>query len=138
MQRRQIRTDAVALGAGIAGVSAALHLQMRGRSVVLLDRRGPGEETSHGNAGLIERSSVIPYGFPHDLRTILLYALNCSADVRSDWCFLPGSLPWAGRPSLIRRRIPWSASLGSSPRPQGEARSRKRRRCLAHGPLGRQ
>ena len=93
MQRRQIRTDAVALGAGIAGVSAALHLQMRGRSVVLLDRRGPGEETSHGNAGLIERSSVIPYGFPRDLRTILLYALNCSADVRSDWCFLPRVAP---------------------------------------------
>jgi D-amino-acid dehydrogenase len=85
------------LGAGIIGVSVALHLQMQGRSVALLDRRGPGEETSYGNAGLIERSSVIPYGFPRDLRTIFLYALNRSADVRSDWLFLPRVAPWLWR-----------------------------------------
>jgi D-amino-acid dehydrogenase len=90
----EIRADVIVLGAGIVGVSAALHLQMRGRDVVLIDRRGAGEETSHGNAGLIERSSVIPYGVPRDLRTILLYALNRSADVRSDWRFLPRILPW--------------------------------------------
>jgi D-amino-acid dehydrogenase len=90
----EIRADVIVLGAGIVGVSAALHLQMRGRDVVLIDRRGAGEETSHGNAGLIERSSVIPYGFPRDLRTVLLYALNRSADVRSDWRFLPRILPW--------------------------------------------
>ena len=36
------RTDVIVLGAGMAGVSAALHLQQRGRSVVLVDRRGPG------------------------------------------------------------------------------------------------
>ena len=90
----EIRADVIVLGAGIVGVSAALHLQMRGRDVVLMDRRGAGEETSHGNAGLIERSSVIPYGVPRDLRTILLYALNRSADVRSDWRFLPRILPW--------------------------------------------
>ena len=90
----EVRADVIVLGAGIVGVSAALHLQMRGRDVVLIDRRGAGEETSHGNAGLIERSSVIPYGFPRDLRTVLLYALNRSADVRSDWRFLPRILPW--------------------------------------------
>ncbi|WP_414475285.1 NAD(P)/FAD-dependent oxidoreductase [Microvirga sp. M2] len=94
---REIRADVIVLGAGIVGVSAALHLQMRGRDVVLIDRRGAGEETSHGNAGLIERSSVIPYGVPRDLRTILLYALNRSADVRSDWRFLPRILPWLWR-----------------------------------------
>ena len=91
----EIRADVIVLGAGIVGVSTALHLQMRGRDVVLIDRRGAGEETSHGNAGLIERSSVIPYGFPRDLRTILLYALNLSADVRSDWRFLPRIAPLA-------------------------------------------
>lgn len=94
---REICADVIVLGAGIVGVSAALHLQMRGRKVVLIDRRGAGEETSHGNAGLIERSSVIPYGFPRDIRTVLLYALNRSADVRSDWRFLPRILPWLWR-----------------------------------------
>ena len=48
--------SAIVLGAGIVGVSVALHLQARGVQVTLVDRRGPGEETSHGNAGLIESS----------------------------------------------------------------------------------
>ena len=61
------RTDVIVLGAGMVGVSAALHLQQRGRSVVLVDRRGPGEETSYGNAGIIQREGVVPYPFPRDI-----------------------------------------------------------------------
>ena len=86
---RRMKTDVVVLGAGIIGVSAALHLQARGRSVVLLDRRGPGEETSYGNAGLIERASVIPYAFPRDWRSLLRYAGNRTPDVRYHARFLP-------------------------------------------------
>jgi D-amino-acid dehydrogenase len=82
------------LGAGIVGVSTALHLQARGRSVVLVDRRGAGEETSYGNAGLIERSSVIPYAFPRNLPTVLRFALNRSSDVRYHWSHLPRLAPW--------------------------------------------
>jgi D-amino-acid dehydrogenase len=89
-----INCDVAVLGAGIAGVSTALHLQARGRSVVLVDRRGPGEETSYGNAGLIERSSVVPYAFPRSIRTILRFALNRSSDVRYDWKHLPAIAPW--------------------------------------------
>ena len=48
------RTDAIVLGAGIVGTSAALHLAKRGVAVALVDRRAPGEETSVGNAGGIE------------------------------------------------------------------------------------
>ncbi|WP_312798083.1 FAD-binding oxidoreductase [Tianweitania sp.] len=77
-------SDVLVLGAGIVGVSTALHLQARGRSVVLIDRGRPGEGTSHGNAGLIERSSVVPYAFPRSLTTLMRYALNRSSDVRYD------------------------------------------------------
>ena len=35
----RMRTDVIVLGAGIIGVSTALHLQRRGRDVVLVDRR---------------------------------------------------------------------------------------------------
>ena len=52
-----IRADVIVLGAGMVGVSVALYLQQRGRDVVLADRRGPGEETSYGNSGLIQRGS---------------------------------------------------------------------------------
>lgn len=89
--------DVLVLGAGIIGVCVALHLQKRGKSVLLVDRRAPGEETSYGNAGLIERASVIPYGFPREIPTLLKYATNRSADVRFRWTFLPKLLPWIAR-----------------------------------------
>ncbi|MDJ1158420.1 FAD-binding oxidoreductase [Chelatococcus sp. SYSU_G07232] len=75
-----MRCDVVVLGAGIVGVSVALHLQKRGRSVVLVDRRGAAEETSFGNAGLIQREGVYPYGFPHDFGALLRYGLNRTID----------------------------------------------------------
>lgn len=91
---RRMKTDVVVLGAGIVGVSTALHLLARGRSVVLLDRRGPGEETSYGNAGLIERASVIPYAFPRDWRSLWRYARNNTPDVSYHVRFLPRVAPW--------------------------------------------
>ena len=60
------RADVIVLGAGIVGVSVALHLQKRDRDVVLIDRQGAGEETSYGNAGLIQREAVIPTRFPEN------------------------------------------------------------------------
>ena len=63
----EFKADIVVLGAGMVGVSAALHLQQRGRDVILVDKHElAGEETSYGNAGLIERASVFPYMFPRD------------------------------------------------------------------------
>ena len=75
-----MKTDVIVLGAGIVGISVALHLQARGRSVVLLDRRGAAEETSFGNAGLIQREGVYPYGFPHDFGALLRYGFNRTID----------------------------------------------------------
>ncbi|MFM0207082.1 FAD-binding oxidoreductase [Paraburkholderia sediminicola] len=89
--------DVIVLGAGIVGVSSALHLQDRGRRVALVDRRGPGEETSFGNAGLIECSSVIPYGFPRDLGTLLRYMRNQSTDLYWDYKALPSFATWLAR-----------------------------------------
>lgn len=89
--------DVIVLGAGIVGVSVALHLQQRGRNVVLVDRRAPGEETSFGNAGLIEASSVVPYGFPRDWRTVLRLVRNHSTELRYDLRSLPSYASWLAR-----------------------------------------
>ena len=93
-----LKADVAVLGAGMVGVSAALHLQERGRSVVLVDRNeAAGSETSYGNAGLIERSSILPYMFPRELGTILRYALNRSPDMRYHLSALPAFAPFLFR-----------------------------------------
>ena len=88
-----IRADVIVLGAGMVGVSVALHLQQRGRDVVLADRRGPGEETSYGNSGLIQREGVIPYTFPREYGTILSYAMNHRRDAVYHLSALPRIAP---------------------------------------------
>ncbi|NML99092.1 FAD-binding oxidoreductase [Paraburkholderia sp. RP-4-7] len=77
-----MKFDTIVLGAGIVGVSVAVHLQKRGRSVALVDLKQPGNETSFGNAGLIQREGVYPHAFPRGLLTLLRYARNQSTDVR--------------------------------------------------------
>nr|WKF62123.1 D-amino acid dehydrogenase [Paraburkholderia busanensis] len=78
----KLEFDTVVLGAGIVGVCTAVHLQQRGRQVALIDRKPPGNETSFGNAGLIQREGVYPYAFPRGVGALLRYALNRSPDVR--------------------------------------------------------
>jgi len=78
----------------MVGVSAALHLQRRGRDVVLIDRRDPGEETSYGNAGLIQREAVIPYTFPREFGVVLSYAMNNRRDAIYHLSALPRIAPW--------------------------------------------
>ncbi|RYF61810.1 MAG: FAD-binding oxidoreductase [Comamonadaceae bacterium] len=74
----------------MVGTCTALHLAMRGRTVVLLDRLEPGRETSYGNAGLIQREAVMPYPFPRRIGPLLNVALKRSAAVNYHWTALPG------------------------------------------------
>jgi D-lysine oxidase len=90
-----LKADIVVLGAGMVGVGAALHLQKRGRNVVLIDKHGAaGEETSYGNTGIIECASVFPYMFPRYPLQILRYALNRAPEARYSVADLPALLPW--------------------------------------------
>ena len=87
------RTDVIVLGAGIAGTSAALQLAKRGRAVVLVDRSGPGEQTSYGNSGLIG-GSLLPAAFPRDLASVLRVGLKRATEANYHWRALPRLLPW--------------------------------------------
>ena len=94
----ELKAEVLVLGAGMVGVSAALHLQKRGRDVILIDRQElAGEGTSFGNAGLIESASVFPYMFPRDFTQILQYAFNRAPQVRYQISDLPDFLPWLVR-----------------------------------------
>jgi D-amino-acid dehydrogenase len=97
-QGNKARPDVIVLGAGMVGVSAALHLQARGRDVVLVDRHGAaGRETSFGNAGLIERASYFPYVFPRDAETVLRTILGRNPAARIVWPDLPWTIRFIAR-----------------------------------------
>lgn len=109
-----MKTDVIVLGAGMVGVSAALHVQQRGRSVVLVDRRGPSEETSYGNGGLIQREAVVPYFFPREWSAIFKYALNRSTDAHYHLSALPKVAPYLFRywlASTPERRLASARSM---------------------------
>jgi D-amino-acid dehydrogenase len=88
------RTDAIVLGAGIVGTSIALHLVKRGLSVALVDRKGVGEETSYGNSGVIEGSTILPPAFPPGLGALMRVAFKQASEANYHFSFLPQVAPW--------------------------------------------
>ncbi|MBY0339126.1 MAG: FAD-binding oxidoreductase [Acetobacteraceae bacterium] len=105
------------LGAGMVGVSVALHLRRRGFDVALLDRDGPGEGASFGNGGLIQREAVYPAPFPRALAEIRRIAGNRSVDAVYHAGALPGlAAPlarywWQSEPGRYRRAVAGHAAL---------------------------
>jgi len=88
--------DVIVLGAGMVGVGVAYHLVRRGHDVTLVDRHDPGQETSFGNAGIIQREAVEPYAFPHDPKTLLRIVPNRRIDIR----YRPGAVMASAGPLL--------------------------------------
>ena len=88
------KTDAIVLGAGIVGASVALQLTKRGAAVALIDRRGPGEETSYGNAGVIGGAGVFPSAFPNRLGDLMRILFHRAPEANYHLQFLPRILPW--------------------------------------------
>src|SRR4029078_12181329 len=88
------RTDAMVLGAGIVGTSIALHLARRGLSVALIDRAGIGEQTSYGNAGIIEGNSIFPPAVPSSVSALLRIAFKRASEANYHVSFLPKIAPW--------------------------------------------
>ena len=121
------RTDAIVLGAGIVGSSIALHLAKRGLSVALIDRAGVGEQTSYGNAGVIEGNTVFPPAFPSDLGALARIALKRASEANYHLSFLPQALPWllafraASRPDRLAETARLIRPLFASAVPEHEA-----------------
>jgi D-amino-acid dehydrogenase len=107
------RTDAIVLGAGIVGTSIALQLAKRGISVALVDRAGVGEQTSYGNAGIIEGNTIFPPAFPSDIGALARIAFNRASEANYHLSFLPQALPWlmAFRAASRPRRLAETARL---------------------------
>lgn len=85
------------VGAGIVGVSCALHLQRDGHAVTLFDPRAPGTGTSFGNAGGIVTGAVTPNSTPALWRDIPRMLFDRDSAVRVRWRYLPQIAPWLMR-----------------------------------------
>ena len=107
------RTDAIVLGAGIVGTSVALQLAKRGLSVALIDRGGVGEETSYGNSGVIEGSTILPPAFPSSWTALMRVAFKRASEANYHLSFLPKVAPWllAFRAASQPKRLAETARL---------------------------
>ncbi|MGJ5208598.1 NAD(P)/FAD-dependent oxidoreductase [Bradyrhizobium sp. HKCCYLR20261] len=97
MQNGLETADVVVLGAGIVGVSTAFANRERGLSVVLVDRKLPGEETSYGNAGILSSGSILPLNKPSLFKALPSYLGNQNAALRWNPSWTLRNLDWVLR-----------------------------------------
>jgi D-amino-acid dehydrogenase len=104
------QADVIVLGAGIVGVSAAYAARQRGLSVILVDRREPGSETSYGNAGILSSGSISPLNNPSLWKALPKYLTNRHAALRWNPAWAIQNIDWIVRflanatPSRIKPR----------------------------------
>ena len=76
-------------------------------SVALVDRAGVGEQTSYGNAGVIEGNTIFPPAFPSDLGALARIALKRATEANYHLSFLPQVAALAaGVPRRLAARAP--------------------------------
>jgi len=85
------------IGAGIVGICSALSLLERGVAVRLIDRAGPAEGASYGNAGVISPWSSVPQSLPGIFLTLSGAMFDPLGPLSIRWRYLPRFLPWALR-----------------------------------------
>ncbi|MFM7332160.1 MAG: NAD(P)/FAD-dependent oxidoreductase [Brachymonas sp.] len=104
------QADVAVIGAGIIGLSVAMYLLAQGRKVLLIDRKGIGQETSAGNAGALAFSDILPLASPRILRQAPCWLLDPLG-------------PLAIRPGYALQIVPWLMRFGLASRPAAYAAS---------------
>ena len=84
----------VVIGAGIVGVSTAIWLQRSGFKVTIIDQKGPATGASHGNAGILAASSIIPVPNPSLIKKLPFYLLSKDSPVFFKMSYLPKMFPF--------------------------------------------
>jgi D-amino-acid dehydrogenase len=92
------------IGAGIVGAACAARLVMAGEDVTLIDRVGPGEACSFGNAGGLSPSISFPLATPGMFRQIPGWLLDADGPLVLSWKHLPAAAPWLAR--FLREGLP--------------------------------
>lgn len=96
------------VGAGMVGVATASFLQRAGHDVFLVESGNPGEGTSFGNAGCLNKSSVVPMSMPGTIRNVPRWLSDPMGPLVIRWSYLPALAPWlirfvrAGTPERLK------------------------------------
>ena len=77
------------IGAGIIGIACASYLQRDGHAVTVVASRGPGEDCSFGNSGLLSPGSVVPPALPGAWRNIPRWLLDPLGPLAIRWSYAP-------------------------------------------------
>ncbi len=109
------------VGAGIVGISAAIHLQRDGCKVTVVDRLAPGEGTSLGNAGIFASCGFVPVATPGFALKAPGMLMDPMGPLSFRWSYMPRMIPWLysflrnSNPQAVERIADaMSALLGSS------------------------
>jgi D-amino-acid dehydrogenase len=84
----------IVIGAGVAGMSAALYLQRAGVPVTVLDPSPPASGASFGNAGMISADTAVPIALPGMLRKVPGWLTDPLGPLAVHPSYFPKALPW--------------------------------------------
>ena len=109
------------VGCGIVGVCFTLYLQRDGHNVIVIDRNGPGEGCSSGNAGQLVTGYCVPVGRPGIGRQVPAMLIDPLAPLTVRWQYLPRRCQvkqrsktkgeWNHSTEAIVFRLKWKKSL---------------------------
>lgn len=85
---------AIVLGAGVAGLSAAVYLRRAGLAVTVVDPLPPAGGASFGNAGLISADTVVPIALPGMLRKVPRWLADPLGPLSVRPAYLPRAASW--------------------------------------------
>ena len=84
----------IVIGAGIVGVSTAIWLQRNGFKVIIVDQKGPASGASHGNAGILAASSIIPVPNPSLIKKLPFFLFSKHSPLFYKLTYIPKMLPF--------------------------------------------
>ncbi len=93
-EHSQERRNIAVIGAGIVGVSCALHLQQAGFNVTLFDRDEPGSGATYGNACTFALYGSIPVNRPDLIWRFPSLMFGHERPLSIAWRYMPKMTPW--------------------------------------------
>ena len=89
--------DLIVVGGGVAGLCTAYYAALKGASVAVVERTGPGRDCASASAGWLVPSYCTPLTSPHNLKRGLASFINRDSAVRMSLRPDPRFGAWLGR-----------------------------------------